>query len=103
MYTDAQIEALKENCRDFLYYFKYCSHPDEDQADSSTTFFDYAAGQHDEAKLKELFGGYLTQNSSVLARATEPAMNHFHFNSSFPVDPNMKMLGRCGGVHRIKE
>jgi len=103
MYTDEQIEILKENCRDFFYYFNYCSHPDEDQADSSTTFFNYADGQHDEEKLKELFGGYLKHNYSVISRTTEPSMDRFHFNNHYPVDPDIKMLGKCAGDHRIKE
>ena len=30
MYTDEQIAEMKEDCREFLYYFGYASHPDED-------------------------------------------------------------------------
>jgi len=60
---------IKETCREFLYYFNYCSHPNEDLADSTTTFFEYGEDQHDAAKLEELFGGYLAQNASVLKDA----------------------------------
>ena len=42
LYSEAQIEEyFKRGCRDYLYYFNYCSHPEEGMADANTTFFDY--------------------------------------------------------------
>ena len=47
MYTDEQVEKLKDIARDYLYFFNYVDHPTE--ADPTTTFFTYADGptQHD--------------------------------------------------------
>ena len=38
MYTDAQLELLKAECRDFLYSFSYTDHPDASLQDLNTTF-----------------------------------------------------------------
>ena len=60
MYTENQIEQYFKNaCRDYIYYFNYCDHPEEGKADANTTFFEYELGQHDTEKLDQLFGGYL--------------------------------------------
>ena len=42
MYTDDQVSEIKEDLREFLYYFGYASHPDESQQDTSTIYFDYS-------------------------------------------------------------
>ena len=39
MFTPEQIEMFKENCRDYLYYYGYVDHPDND-----TAFFNYSDG-----------------------------------------------------------
>ena len=39
MYTPEQLEYLKEECREYLYYFGYVDHPT--QADPDTTFLKY--------------------------------------------------------------
>ena len=41
MYTDAQLEQLKESARAHLYYFGYTDHPDAGRADEKTTFITY--------------------------------------------------------------
>ena len=53
MYTPAQLETIKEQLRDYLYYFQYCDHPVEGQADPNTTFFTFDGEdvRYDEDKL----------------------------------------------------
>lgn len=47
MYTDAQLEMMKEKCRDFLYYFNYTDSPNG-ESDPNTTYFTYdGETQHD--------------------------------------------------------
>ena len=48
MYTDEQITEMKQDCREFLYYFGYASHSDSDKADAATTFFEYEEDEHDD-------------------------------------------------------
>lgn len=104
MYTDEQIEQIKETCREFNYFYRYSSHPEEGKADPSTTFFEYGDQQHDAEKLESLYGGFLTENAAALARAvSEPSMNKFHFNRSYPVDIGMKTLGYPVGITNVKQ
>jgi len=100
------MENFKQNCRDFLYYFSYCTHPEEGQADPNTAFLEYTDGQgvqHDAAKLAELFGGFKKNNAEVLARSGEPTTRSFDFNQAFPVDPGMKTMGYPRHRIEIKE
>ena len=51
MYTDAQLELIKDKCRDFLYYFNYSDAPDGSAVDAHTAYFTYdKETKHDEAK-----------------------------------------------------
>ena len=80
---------MKDTMREYLYFFNYSDHPNELQADPSTTFFTYdGATQHDEAMLEEFFGGYKQTNADGLARATSgnTMTGQFEFNASYPVD-----------------
>ena len=103
MYTDEQMAYMKRVCRDFNYFFGYASHPDEAQQDPSTVFFQYEEGEHNVGRRDELYRDYLRLNKNTLARATQPSLESFDFNHSFPVDPNMKMLGAPRAQLQIKE
>ena len=105
-YTTAQKEWLKENCREFNYFFNYSSHPEEGVADPATVFFDYSefdGAQHDEEKLAKNFGGYLKKNAEVMSRVTQPTMTSFTFNRTFPVEPDCSDLGQPQAKLEIKE
>lgn len=68
MYTDAQFEFIKAECRDFLYYFSYTDHPDASLQDPNTTFFTYEKEtKHDDRKLTTTFGAYKRVNTAGLA------------------------------------
>mmetsp|Transcript_27078 Transcript_27078/g.36193 ORF Transcript_27078/g.36193 Transcript_27078/m.36193 type:complete len:185 (+) Transcript_27078:157-711(+) len=106
MYTEAQLEYFKERCKDYLYYYNYCSHPEEGRADPSTTFFEYTEGQgvqHDTDKLESLFDGYKRNNEEALARVLQPTTNSFHFNKHHPCNPNFKQVGLPTGTMNIKQ
>ena len=52
MYTDEQIEQMKQRTRDYLYYFNYVDHPTEAEADPDTNFLRYdLETRHDTEKL----------------------------------------------------
>jgi len=40
LFSDAQLEMMKEKCRDFLYYFNYTDSPNG-ESDPNTTYFAY--------------------------------------------------------------
>ena len=73
---------MKENLRDYLYYYGYADHPEEGMADPNTTFFEYG-DQHDAEKLEQLYMGYKKCNAEALGREYNPAAT-FAFNESFP-------------------
>jgi len=62
MFNSEQIDFIKSELRDFLYFFNFADHPLD--ADPNTCFFEYSGTQvdHDEEKLIELYNGYLKQN-----------------------------------------
>ena len=92
MFTEAQLEMMKEKCRNFLYYFNYTDNPDG-EADPNTTYFVYdGETQHDKAKLDELHNGYLKSNAQAIqnvAAGVRTGASTFAFNDSFPVDNGM--------------
>jgi len=96
MYTPEQLEMLKDTMREYLYFFNYTDHPNELEADPITTFFNYdGATQHDEAQLEQFFGGYKRTNADGLTRATSGNLikGEFEFNTTFPIDLNVRALG----------
>ena len=64
MYNKEQLEFIKEELRDFLYFFNYTDHPLE--SDPNTSFFTYNDVGHDQDKLISLFNGYLVKNEQSL-------------------------------------
>ena len=79
---------MKEQMRNYLYYFKYCDHPVERQADPDTTFFtfDGEKARHDEEKLEQLFGRFKQVNAEGLTRVLRGDKGEFKFNENCPVD-----------------
>lgn len=68
MYSAEMIAEMKEDMRDFLYYFGYCNHPIEGWTDERTCFFNYEAGEHDRSKLDSLYKMYRDANGEALHR-----------------------------------
>ena len=67
MYTNEQLEEIKETLREYNYYFGYADHPDGTSADPNTTFHTYdKQTQHDTTLLDDLFMGFKTQNEGAL-------------------------------------
>ena len=86
------MEIFKERCRSYLYFFNYTDHPEEGQADPSTTFFTYdRQTKHDASKLETFFNGYKKVSQDALtqvigANGPETERPSFAFNESFPVE-----------------
>ena len=98
MYTDEQLEELKETLREYNYYYGYADHPNGTSADPNTTFHTYdKQTQHDEALLDDSFMGFKTQNAEalqrVVAEAGQTRTTNFAFNESFPVKVLVPLLG----------
>ena len=104
MYTNEQLEYMKEHAREFLYYYGYVDHPT--QADPDTTFFKYADGgrvQHDQAKLDEMFMGFKKCNAEGLKRVLKDNRNeNFKFNETLD-RINVPKIGNITAKITVKE
>ena len=108
MYTDEQLEELKETLREYNYYYGYADHPDGTSADPNTTFHTYEKqAQHDTALLDDLFMGFKTQNADalrqVVAESGQPRKTNFTFNESYPVQIDFKSIGIISLECQIEE
>ena len=77
MYSEEQIERLKVQLKDYLYYFGYTNHPVED---NDTAFFEYS--EHDESDIAR-FKGFKASNEKVLSEigVTNPFIPSYEFNN----------------------
>ena len=82
MFTVEQLEFIKEELCDFLYFFNYTDHPLE--SDPNTTFLLYNGEvQHDQDKLISLFNGYLVGNETALRNAhSNYSLQSFEFDEN---------------------
>ena len=110
MYTEDQLERLKEQCREYLYYFNYVDCGEAGESDPNTAFMTYdGETKHDPELLSKLYNGYKKANVNALASVsrketteTEP-MKSFTFNESFPADPDIGKVGVICHKLTIKE
>jgi hypothetical protein len=89
-YRPEDIKYMKEEVRDYLYYFGYVNHPTEEH---HTACFEYDNGgefnvPHDQEKLNELFYGFRENNKRAIERASRPVAEgaskpDFEFNATF--------------------